>query len=180
MKYFTIMAVIAAFTLSSCEEDLNQLQKETGSESFMPLHIGNYWRMNDLSYTEVQDTVRIGGELYYKLFSLVGGDAVMEEYLRIDANENLISSSPEHPDRQYIKAKFNANVADTFQTLGDETVNDYKVTVVEKTDSKMTFSFDMIYHPNFKGRPHTVTYLKGLGLDDSWKEIRINGKVFQR
>jgi hypothetical protein len=145
----------------------------------MPLQIGNYWRVNDENYTEIQDTVRIKGRLFYKIYSLIGGDAIAEDYYRIDENQNLISSSPRYPDYQYIKAKFGANVGDSFQTLGDKDVNDYKVTVVEKTPSSMTFSFDMIYHPNLKGHPHTVTYLKGLAWKGNWKEIRINGKVYK-
>lgn len=144
----------------------------------MPLQVGNYWRNDDQNYTEIQGTVRINNELYYKLFSRIGGDVIMEEYYRIDKDENLISSSPQYPDHKYIKAKFNANVGDSFQTLGDKSVNDYKVTVVEKTDTKMTFSFDMIYHPNLKGHPHTVSYIKGLGFSGPWKEVRIDGKVF--
>ncbi|WP_207421363.1 hypothetical protein [Desertivirga brevis] len=175
---FLLSIVTAVFT--SCQKDVYQSPLTPESDSFMPLQIGNYWRVDSQNFSEIQDTVRIKGQLYYKMFSLTGGDAMSEDYLRIDANNNLISSSPRFPEIQYIRARFGANVGDTFQTLEDQSYNDYKVSVVEKSPTKMTFSFDMIYHPNFKGHPHTVTYIKGLGLQGGWKEIKINGKVYKQ
>jgi hypothetical protein len=177
-----IRLLLTAFiiaTLSSCDKTAGQIDDYV-STSFMPLQIGNYWRMNAQNFSEVQDTVRIKGKLYYKIFSLTGGDVSGEQYFRIDEDQNLISSSPRYPDYKYTRAKFNANVGDTFQTLGDQSYNDYKVTVVEKSDTKMTFSYDMIYHPNLKGHPHTETFIKGTGWDDQWKSMRINGIVYSR
>jgi hypothetical protein len=111
---------------------------------------------------------------------VVGGDAISKEYYTINSNQELIQSPPRNPNHKFIKAKFNAKVGDSFQALGDQSVNDYKITVTEKTDYKMTFSYDMIYHPNLKGHPHTITFIRGLGWDGVWKSIRINGKIYPR
>ncbi|KFF02037.1 hypothetical protein [Chryseobacterium luteum] len=149
------------------------------AQSFLPMQIGNYWKMDAQNYTEIQDTMRIDGKLYYKFYSMVGGDAVSTEYLRIDEKNQLMESWPEATGKEYTRAKFNSKVGDSFFTLNDHTTNDYKVTVVEKSDSKMTFSFDMVYQDNMKGQPHQVTYIKGLGLDNQWKSIKIDGKIIK-
>ncbi|MHB1177105.1 MAG: hypothetical protein ACYCZO_02110 [Daejeonella sp.] len=179
MKVRLILAVLLIGFISSCDKIENPITN-TSSESFMPLQIGNYWRINDQNYTEIQDTVRINGDLYYKIFSLVGGDVGSEQYYRINANQDLIESSLRYPDYKFTKAKFNAKIGDSFQALGDQSYNDYKITVTEKTDTKMTFSYDMIYHPNLKGHPHTITFIKGFGWDGAWKIIRINGRGYPR
>lgn len=176
-KLLLLSLIIAGFT--SCEKPGTPIEK-ISSESFLPLQIGNYWRINDQNYTEIQDTVRIKGQLYYKLFSLIGGDAISEDFLRIDENQNLISASIRNPDYSYLKAKFNANIGDSFQTLGDQSYNDYKVTVIKKNENEITFSYDMIYHPNLKGHPHTVTFVKGMGWKSSWKTIRINNIIYNK
>ena len=149
------------------------------STSFLPMQIGNYWKMDAQNYTEIQDTLSIDGKLYYKFYSLTGGDAVSTYYLRIDENNQLIESWPSEPAKEYIHAKFNGEVKDSFFTLNDQTDNDYKVTITNKTDKKITFSFDMIHHPNLKGHPHLISYIKGQGLDNNWTNIKINGKIIK-
>jgi hypothetical protein len=174
---FLIAAILLISTACNKKDDTKKADES--ANSFLPLQIGNYWKVDSQNYTEIQDTVRIKGILYYKLFSLTGGDVASEEYYRIDENQNLILGSVRYPDHQYLKAKFNASVGETFQTLGDKSYNDYKVTVIEKTDNKITFSYDMIYHPNLKGHPHTISFVKGLGWANSWKAVRINGKILR-
>ena len=76
------------------DEDLNG----NNGESFLPMQIGNYWKNNDDNYTEILDTLRIQGDLYYKFYSLIGGDGILIQYLRIDNEQNLIRSHPDFPD----------------------------------------------------------------------------------
>jgi hypothetical protein len=178
MKPQFLIVLLLAFFAVSCDKEETDINSP--SDSFLPLQVGNYWRMDDQNYTEVRDSVWIRGKLYYKVYSLIGGDGISEDYLRIDEQQNLISSSPRYPDSQYIRARFGANQGETFQTLGNQTYNDYKVTVTKKTDKEITFSFDMIYHPNLKGHPHTVTYVKGLGWKADWKEVRISGVIVKK
>lgn len=174
MKRNILQLLLLPLLLASCK---TPQVKNNDNQSFLPMQIGNYWKMDAQNYTEIQDTMRIDGKLYYKFYSLIGGDAVSTTYLRIDENNQLLESWPESKSKEYVRAKFNSNTGDSFFTLSDHSANDYKVTVTEKSDDKITFSFDMIYHENLGGSPHTVTYLKGLGLQDDWKSIKIDGKI---
>lgn len=177
MKISQLLSLLLIVFISSCQ---NKTAKEIpASESFMPLQIGNRWDMGSQNYTEIQDTVRIDNQLYYKVYSLIGGDATDTKYLRVDEKNQLLEAFPDQPGKVYTHAKFDANVNDEFYTLGDKTENDYKVKLVDKTADKRTFEFDMVYHPNLKGETHKVTYLKGIGLDQDWKHIKIDGKVIR-
>lgn len=179
MKNIPLLSFFILIIFSSCQPKVMTTKELTAAESFMPMQIGNSWKMGDHTYTEIQDTLRIDNKLYYKFYSLVGGDATDIKYLRMDENNELLESYPDQPKKVYTHAKFNAKVNDEFYTLGDKSQNDYKVKVTEKTDKKMTFEFDMVYHPNLKGNTHKVSYIKGSGLDEDWKSIKIDGKVIK-
>ena len=146
----------------------------------MPMHIGNYWGTSnrEISYTEIQDTLRIDNKLYYKFFSLVGGDAFGVSYLRIDEQNRLIEAYPKYPNRIYVRADFDAKVGDVFYTLGDQTVNDYKVKVASKTDTEMSFDFEMVYHSTLKGQIHTNKYIKGRGWSGNFEKVILNGITY--
>lgn len=175
MKNFSLKLLLLSLFFVGCAKN----KTNDSSQSFLPMQIGNYWKKNPQNYTEIQDTLSIGGNLYFKFYSLTGGDAMSTSYLRIDENNQLIESWPSEPTKQYIHARFDGKVKESFYTLDDQTTNDYKVTIIDKTDEKITFSFDMIYHPNIKGHPHQITYIKGQGLDDNWSHIKINGIVIK-
>lgn len=170
---------ILALLFTSCMTQSKKSIDSQASESFLPMQIGNYWKNNAHNYTEIEDTVRIDGETYYKFYSLVGGDAVATTYLRIDKDNQLWESYPSDPKTKYLKARFNGEVNDTFFTLNDKSENDNKVTITEKTDKKMTFSYDMIYHPNLKGQPNPVSYIKGQGFEGDWKALKINDVIIK-
>jgi len=173
---YLYIAFLGVFLLiNGCEKN-NQLYPDTSDESFLPMQVGNYWKLNDLNYTEITDTVRINGELFYKFYSLIGGDAIATEYLMIDNNQNLFGSDPDTPEFKFLHAKFNANVGDVFYTLNDSSVNDYRVEVVKINDSEIEFKYQMIYHPALS--EHSVTYIRGIGKEDNWKEICIDGTVY--
>lgn len=176
MKKTILQWLLLPFLLVACKTA--KMHNDAG-QSFLPMQVGNYWKMDAQNYTEIQDTMRIDGKLYYKFYSLIGGDAVSTAYLRIDENNHLLESWPEASSKEYTRAMFNSKVGDSFFTLNDHTANDYKVTVIEKSDKKITFSFDMGYHENLKGRPHQVTYMKGVGLEENWKSIKIDGKIIK-
>jgi len=162
--------------MSSCKKGSDQ---NPMNDSFLPMQIGNYWWMSASSYTEIQDTLHINGKLYYKFYSLIGGDAMSTTYLRIDEQNKLIEAYLDQPLKTYTRADFNAKIGDRFFTLGDQTVNDYQVTVVAKSNSEMIFEFDMVYHPNLNGNTFKVGYLKGKGWAEKWKKIKINGLVYE-
>ncbi len=174
-----LILTLALVTLSGCNED-GETPVDLES-SFLPMQIGNYWKIDESNWTEITDTLTIEGNLYYKFFSLIGGDALRTEYLRIDENEQLVQALPDTPGFQYKHARFNIPVGDTFFTLDNQTINDYKVTLIESTDSTRVFEFELVYHPNFTSR-HTVAYVKGLGkiwgTENPYKEVKINGEVY--
>ncbi|MBB6272360.1 hypothetical protein HDF26_002817 [Pedobacter cryoconitis] len=179
MKTSYLMYLIVILTIPACKMKKTAMQPLAAADSFMPMQIGNKWSHGAHSYTEIQDTVRIGKQLYYKFYSLVGGDASDTKYLRIDENNQLLESYPDQPNVVYVHAKFNASLNDVFFTLNDKSTNDYQVKLVKKTPDRRTFEFDMVYHPNLKGSTHQVSYVKGIGLDDGWTSIKINGKIIK-
>lgn len=174
MKYFFITLLLSLFFVGCTKKKIND-----SSKYFLPMQIGNYWKKNPQNYTEIQDTLTIDDKLYFKFYSLTGGDAESTSYLRIDENNQLIESWPSEPAKEFIHAKFDGKEKESFFTLNDQTTNDYKVTIINKTDKKITFSFDMIYYPKIKGHPHQITYIKGQGLADYWSHIKINGNIIK-
>ncbi|WPO84142.1 hypothetical protein SD427_07350 [Chryseobacterium sp. JJR-5R] len=178
MKKTFLPLLVFPILLVSCTMQ-NKSNKGNTPESFMPMQIGNYWKVDAQNYTEIKDTLRIDGNLYYQFYSLVGGDAVSKVFLRIDENKQLVESWPSSGGKEYVRARFGGKLNESFFTLNDKSANDYKVTIVEKSDRKMTFSFDMIYHDNLKGQPHLETYIKGQGFDGNWNEIKIAGKLIK-
>lgn len=179
MKTSYLMYLLIILAIPSCKMKKAAVQHVAAADSFMPMQIGNRWAHSASSYTEIKDTVRIDKKLYYKFYSLVGGDATDIKYLRIDEQNQLLESYPDQPGVVYTHAKFNANVNDVFFTLNDKSTNDYQVKLVEKTADRRTFEFDMANQPNLKGSTHRVSYLKGVGLDDGWKNIKVNGKIIK-
>lgn len=166
--------ILITLFILSCGKNKEQ---NAVADSFLPMQIGNLWYMNAQSYTEIQDTILINKKLFYKFYSLVGGDATNTVYLRIDEQNKLIESYPNTPLKTYIRADFNAKKGDKFFTTGEKDENDNEVTVIQKSDTEMTFSFDPIYHPNLKGHPSQVKYIKGKGWAEHFKKLKINGVV---
>lgn len=177
MKKKILQILLLTLMLTGCTSNYNDNKRH--SESFLPMQIGNYWKIDAQNYTEIKDTARIEGKLYYQFYSLVGGDAVAISYLRIDKDEQLWESWPSDPKTNYLHAKFNGKINDVFFTINDKSVNDNKVTITEKTDNKITFSFNMVYHANLKDHPQTVSYIKGQGYKGNWKSLKINGKIIK-
>lgn len=176
-KTFLLLLIIPLLLVACMMQNKNQNEKAT--ESFLPMQIGNYWKVDAQNYTEIKDSLRIDGKLYYEFYSLIGGDAISKVFLRMDENQQLVESWPSSKRKDYVRAQFGGKLNDSFFTLNDKSTNDYKVTIVEKSDRKMTFSFDMIYHDNLKGQPHKESYIKGQGFDGNWNEIKIDGKIIK-
>jgi len=174
LKNSILLLLFATMIFSSCKKDRNPV-KLNPVDSFLPMQVGNLWYSNKENYTEIQDSTIIGGKLFYKFYSLIGGDAVSTSYLRIDEQGKLIASDPKYPDLRVLRADFNAKVGDVFFTTGSGTDTDQQVTVTEKTSTQMSFSFDNIYHPNLKGHPYVIGYVKGQGFPGNWTKLRING-----
>lgn len=175
-KLNPLIFILFSLFILSCQTSKDQY---LAAGSFLPMQIGNLWYMNSQSYTEIKDTVRINKKLFYQFYSLVGGDASSTVYMRIDERNRLVESYPDSPTKTYIRADFNAKIDDKFFTTGEKDENDNEVTVVQKSDQEMTFSFDPIYHPNLKGHPSEVKYIKGKGWAEKYQKIKIDGVVYQ-
>lgn len=169
--------IMVSLFILSCQA---KKQGNVAADSFLPMQIGNLWYMNNMSYIEIKDTVRINKKLFYKFYSLVGGDATSTFYLRIDENNKLIESYPDDPGRTYIRADFNAKIGEKFFTTGEKDENDNEVTVVQKSDNEMTFSFDPVFQPNLKGHPSEVKFIKGKGWAEQYQKIKIDGVEYEK
>jgi hypothetical protein len=194
MKSFVLPLLLLPLLFVACEKNSADLKLDTpdvkmdtlvakhddGSQSFFPMEVGNYWKKNSQNYTEITDTVRINKKLFYKFRSLVDGDGILTQYFRIDENNQLVASSPGRPDLQSIYARFNDNLDDHYFTLNDKSANDCLATVIEKTAGRFTLAFKIVYDPQRAGQIGlTTTYIKGIGFEDDWTSIKINGKVIK-
>ncbi|PWS29333.1 hypothetical protein DHW03_05830 [Pedobacter yonginense] len=174
-----ILFVMLSLTIAyGCKKDSMPANKPT-VDSYLPMQVGNLWYANQENYTEIQDSVIIGGKLFYKFYSLIGGDGVAISFLRIDEQGKLIAGDTRNPAFRAVRGDFNAKVGDKFFTTGDGTDTDQEVTVIQKSDSEITFSFDAVYHPNLKGHPFQVKYIKGQGFPGNWTKLKINGVVYK-
>ena len=79
----------------------------------------------------------------------------------------------------YLQAKFNSSVGDTFFTLNDSSWNDLKVTTIAKTEDTMEFEYQMVYHSALNSGSYSMVYKKGLGPVGKWKEVRIDGVIYK-
>ncbi|WP_442588288.1 hypothetical protein ACSBL2_19810 [Pedobacter sp. AW31-3R] len=174
-----LFALLLILSVYSCKKDKNMISELPSGDSFLPMQVGNSWYLNKYNYTEIQDSIMISGALYYKFYSVVGGDGISISYMRIDENGRLIISDPRNPEYTSVQADFNAKVGDTFFTTGKGNDTDNEVTVVQKSDKEVVFSFDAIYHTNLKGHPYQVRYIKGQGFPGNWTRLKINGVVYK-
>lgn len=166
MKYHSFIFALTATILSGCAQE--DVTTQTAQGSYLPMHVGNRWKINAENYTEIRDTLRINGERFYYFYSLIGGDIVMQQYLRIDEELRLVERFPGDPDFRYLHADFGAEVGDTFSTIGDGSRNDYRVEVVTKTDSTITFNYQNKQDDYMR---YQHTFIRGLGYQEEYERV---------
>lgn len=186
MNRYLLFFTCIIFLLAACKKEestgYNSDGKPiTGSDSWYPMQVGNYWRISDNDYTEIQDTLRINNKLYYKFYSLIGGDGQSVNYLRIDENQNLIEAYTRYPNQEDTRAKFAGQLGEVFSpsSSNQNTGNNFFVKISYKSESKMIFLLD-IDHNNFLYGGIPTTYYKGIGpdYDGLYTTIKIGGKVY--
>ena len=158
--YLLSLLLISLLLVTSCRKEKIEIEKTGPAESFLPMEIGNYWR-NKEAYIRILDTVRFDGRLYYKFLSVLSNDMLFQEYLRIDGQKQLWSGIPGNSGKEYLKARFNAKLGDTFYTLNDQSWNDYLVKLIEKSETRRVLELDLVYDPYLKAQKHNETYIKG-------------------
>lgn len=175
MKKLSTLFLTLLFLVScSSDDDVTEPQA-----SFLPMSIGNYWKHDFDTFTEITDTLRIQGNLYYK-FDGQDYDYGWTRYLRIDENAQLIESHPLTPDKQYIIAKFNAEVGTEWWTDQNGQYPKKRTLVIKNDDRRVIYqqsyrNWDIDPSPRLIG--YSVTeYFAGIG----WKspEVSIDGEVF--
>jgi hypothetical protein len=147
------------------------------------MSIGNYWKHDDENFTEITDTLRIQGDLYFKFESIIGGDGYSQHYLRITDNQNLIEVNPDVPDFKIIVAKFSIPLNDIFWSLNNQSTNDQKITLIKKEDNLRTYECLNFSFPDVI--KYYTSYTRGLGwnhypgiLEINYKQIKIDEVVY--
>ncbi len=185
MKHLVTMLVFLSFISTGCKKEK---QVETydnpplNNESYLPMQVGNYWKINDQNYTKILGTKTISDQLFYEVVSLIGGDAGSVQYLRINDDGDLIEMYPDGSSTVYTHAKFNAEEGGIFYTTGRGDLSDNMVKLVEKKDDIIKFEWDMVYHPNMKGHKSYRSYKKGLGFFEEinpYTEIKIGEDIYR-
>ena len=175
-KIVTFLAV--AIALSSCSNDDDKNNKE----EFFNLEVGNQWvykryEVNESKETyfgktdtvKVVSTETIDGKQYFKITHTdwIGGQ---EEFLRIDNNNHLVSSSGfvQHPgtDKSFTDSRASNSTAD-FGTLSYTLKDMTKITVEGKDYEVYPYSGYFTNSPpnNFpEGESSIDAYSKGIGF----------------
>lgn len=156
--------------------------------NYLPLQVGNYWKVNDEDYVEIVGKVQLNDGEYFELYSFIKDvpDRSFQTrsiYLRIDDKQNLIQG---YKNNNFTNIIVNFNMRE-----GDELDNVDKVTVLEKNSEKMRFRHNCLvcsFTPSF----HESTFLNGhgfaernfflasnFGLIRPFKEVKINGVVYK-
>ncbi|UKJ06513.1 hypothetical protein [Solitalea lacus] len=172
---FIVLFAIAGVACKKKDSPAPAIDKNLG---FFPLQVGNYWRINSDNYAEIKEKKILNGKEYFHYQALVGGDAFDNAYYRIDGNKliqgyNFYTDVPE-----VLIADFNEALDEVFYaTTILSNPNNIKITVIEKSEDTMKFK----YEESVSGKPNIYfrTFRKGVGLDEKYDEIKINGVVYK-
>jgi hypothetical protein len=162
----------------------------TSNKNYLPLAIGNYWRVDADNYMEVIGKTNLNGNEYFVLSSYIKEvpNPVFSKdtfYLRIDEQNNLIQGSKLNPKYTEVIANFDmVNGAEVQGSVGT-------IRVIERIENRIQFRHDCLvcsFFPTY----YFSTYLKDIGfagrsfifsrsfgLVKPFKEARINGVIYQ-
>jgi len=155
---------------------------------YLPLEIGNYWKVDDDDYVEVTGTEVINGQTFFvsRSRNKDGYNPGLQDgnlYFRIDDGKNLIQG--------YKNQTFTKNIADFTLAKGRKVNALENPTVTEKTAGYITFRYDCMicsqsntyYYATFirgKGFAERNFMLAGsLSLVKKFTEVKIGGKIYK-
>lgn len=155
--------------------------------NYLPLAVGNYWKVDDNDYLEVTGKAQLADGEYFVLTSYQKAStdpAQLQQtiYLRIDAQQNLIRGAL-NDGRPWIVANFGLKVGEGLSTLD-------RIKVIAKNNDRITFEHDCpvcsfwpskfeVVYLNGRGFTSRNYFLSGFGLAKPFKAARINGVVFK-
>lgn len=201
MKFQYTIACIAllAFGFSACDDD--DTDGSYGSNSYLPLKVGNYWEFVSTSLegkyatrTEVTRTVNLHNQEYFELVTMHQfGDAASIDtlYYRIEKNgyvytfrknwtieENPIRLYADDGDKWTYETNYNDEAAITTSIVDDLEIGG------EELDNCKAFYFDIEhaadeeYTTYLAPRIGFVKYFSGWGLGSRLTKASVNGKVY--
>jgi hypothetical protein len=147
--------------------------------AYLPLKVGNYWKINEKNYINVIGKKKIEGKEFYIVFARIGGDVRNTTYYRIDENLDLIQAEFRKltPTVVFLtKAKFNAQKGDVFYTSSMGDPANRLVEVIEKTEDRIKFKYSLL---NGDSLIYYEEYKKGIGFVNNYKDIYINGSSYK-
>ncbi len=180
-KSFCIFGIIGAFFLSACKDD--KVSLEGLDNIYLPLTVGNYWKLDRIETRTVNETKVFDQKTYYSIIT-TGYDT---SYVR-NENDKIIEY---YKGKTSVRFDLTAKVNDTWK------YRDYTVTLTSKTD-KITiggqpiencyrFYFDI---PALADEEHAIWLAPGIGFiqyeclgncvggKSKLKEMKIDGKVY--
>ena len=175
------------FVTAACRRDEPSVVAE--ADDFMPLQVGNYWKVSDTDYLEVTGDTTLNGQRFCVIQTTQdrGGTLFSGQlFFRVDSNRQLIEG--------YANSTTTPVIADFALWQGDTVRNETfeAPTLVEKTTDRITFrypcglcsAFGTTYQLSFqRGRGWTTRqYFIGgyISNNPTFTEIRINGTVYRR
>ncbi len=184
----TIIAFGALCLLAAGCNDSSSVPPVSGSD-YLPLEIGNYWKVDDGNYVEVTGTEQLNGQTFFVLRSrnktaVEPSFREYDLYFRIDGRANLVQG---FKNSNYSRVAANFNLESGQKAEGIE-----NPTVTAKTADQITFRYDCMvcsaypsyYYATFmKDRgfaERNFMLAKNFGLVQKFTEIKIGGKVYKQ
>ena len=184
----TILAFCTLCLLAAGCDDSGSVPPLSGSD-YLPLEIGNYWKVDDDNYVEVTGTEQLNGQTFFVLRSRnkTAVEPSLREYdlyFRIDGQENLI---------QGFKISTHSRIVANFALKkGQKADAPANPTVTDKDADRITFRYDNLLVSSSPPNYMYATFLKGKGFEaknfmltrysalvDKFTEIKIGGNVYK-
>ncbi|RYU94697.1 hypothetical protein [Emticicia agri] len=179
-KLLGICGFIGAFFLSACKE--NKVSLEGLDNAYLPLQVGNYWKMDKTDSRTVIETKVFDQKNYYAITTSYDTSYVRNE------NDKIV---------EYYKGKTSVRFDLTAEVNATWKYRDYTVTLTSKTETITIggqkikncyrFYFDI---PALADEEHAIWLAPGIGFiqyeclgmcvggKDKLKEMKIDGKVY--
>jgi hypothetical protein len=155
--------------------------------NYLPLAVGNYWKVDDNDYLEVTGKARLDDGEYFVLSSYIRDapdPALVRQtiYLRLDDQQRLIQG--------FSTSNWTRIWANFALQPGQEVTAFDRITALVKTADRMKFRYECLICSSLPNQ-HEATFLNGrgfaernfflagnLGLVKPFREARINGVVY--